>query len=263
MAFSLLFAVAASAQNAELRGTLAQGFSDLGAIKIQAEQGDVAAQVKLADAYLSNFKSTDALEWYRAAAPKSLEAQYQCGNLLLFGRSGIPQDKRITPNPAEGIKWTYSAAINGHKGAWRNMAKARQSGIGCSTNLVETYAWLSLLAETGDIVGRVEMNNLALKLSSEEILRGRSIEQDMQMGHWPKLVIQKNSKPDLGLKLNGLTPSGANPMAIINGKTLAEGETATIKFKKGTVNVKCLKIQADSVLILVDGEDEPRLLHMQ
>jgi TPR repeat protein len=261
--FFLSFGIAALAQNAELRGTLAQGFSDFGAIKIQAEQGDVAAQVKLADAYLSNFKSADALEWYKTAAPKSLEAQYQCGNLLLFGRPGIPQDKKIAPNPAEGLKWTYSAAINGHKQAWRNLAKARQSGIGCSTNLVEAYAWLSLLAETGDIVGRVEMNNLALKLSSDEIRRGKSIQQNMQAGHWPQLVILKSSQPDLGLKLNGLIPSGANPMAAINGKTLAEGETANIKLKKGTVNVKCLKINKDSVLILVDGEEEPRLLLMQ
>jgi TPR repeat protein len=260
---SLLIAIAAPAQNAELRGTLAQGFSDLGAIKIRAEQGDVAAQVKLADAYLSNFKSSDALEWYKAAASKSLEAQYQYGNLLLFGRFGIPQDEKVVANPSEGIKWMYSAAINGHKGAWRNMAKALQAGIGCSTNLVEAYAWLSLLAETGDIVGRVEMNNLALKLSSEEIIQGKSMEQDMQSGRWPQLVTQKTSKSNLGLKLNGLIPSGANPLATINGKTLAVGETANIKLKKETVKVKCLKINADSILILVDGEDEPRLLPMQ
>jgi TPR repeat protein len=259
---ALLVGIAASTQNAELRGMLGQGFRDLGTIKIQAEQGDVASQVKLADAYLSNFKSSDALEWYKTAAPKSLEAQYQCGNLLLFGRPGIPQEKKVVANPAEGLKWTYSAAINGYKEAWRNMAKAQQGGVGCSTNLVEAYAWLSLLAETGDIVGRVEMNNLALKLSSEEILHGKSIEQNMQSGRWPQLAIQKNAKSDLGLKLNGLISSGANPMAAINGKTLAEGETANIKLKKGTVNVKCLKIDKDSVLILVDGEDEPRLLHM-
>ena len=76
-------------------------------------------------------------------------------------------------------------------------------------------------------------------------------------------MIQKNFKSDLGFKLNGLIPNGAHPMATINGKAFAEGETATIKTKKETVKVKCLKINTDSVLILVDGEDDPRLLHMQ
>jgi TPR repeat protein len=260
---SLLIAIAAQAQRAELRGTLTQGFADLGAIKIQAEQGDVAAQVKLADAYLSQFKSADALVWYKAAAPKSLEAQYQCGNLLLFGRLGIPQSQNVMPNPAAGIKWTYLAATSGHKEAWRNMAKALQSGSGCSTNLVEAYAWFSLLADSGDIVGRVEMNNLALKLSPDDILRGKSIEQNMQSEHWPQLIIQQNSKSDLGLKLNGLIPGGSHPLASINGKTMAEGESANIRLKKTTVNVKCLKINKDSVLIRVDGEDDPRLLPMQ
>jgi TPR repeat protein len=255
--------ITAFAQNPNMRNVFVEGFGDLGTIKIKAEQGDVAAQVKLADAYLSNFKSSDALEWYKAAAPKSLEAQYQCGNLLLFGWIGIPQDKKVNPNPTEGLKWTYSAAVNGHKGAWRNMAKALQSGVGCSTNLVEAYAWLSLLADTGDIVGRVEMNNLALKLSSEEIIQGKSIEQDMKLGRWPQLKTQKNSKSDLGLKLNGLIPTGASPAATINGKIIAVGETASIKIKKEIINIKCLKINSDSVLILVEGEDEPRLLKME
>ena len=235
----------------------------MGAVKIQAEQGDVAAQVKLADGYLSNFKSSDALKWYKTAAPKSLEAQYQCGNLLLFGRTGIPQDEKVNANPTEGLKWTYSAAINGHKGAWRNMAKALQAGVGCSTNLVEAYAWLSLLAQSGDIVGRVEMNNLALKLSSVEISQGKSILQQMQSGRWPQLAVQNNAKSDLGLKLNGLIHDGAKSLATVNGETLAEGETVSVKIKKEAVNIKCLKINLDSALILVDGEDEPRLLYLQ
>lgn len=258
-----IIAIVASAQNSNLRNTIVEGYGDLGTIKIQAEQGDVTAQIKLADAYLSNFKSADALKWYETAAKqKSNEGEFQLGNLLLWGRSGIPKEEQVKAKPTEGLKWTYSAAVNGHKGAWRNMAKALQSGIGCSTNLVEAYAWLSLLADAGDIVGRVEMNNLALKLSSEEILRGKSIEQNMQSGNWPQLVIQKASQADIGLKLNGIIPNGAKPTATINGKTFAEGEILSVKVKKETVNIKCLKINADSILILVTGEDEPRLLHM-
>jgi len=252
------------AQNAELRGTLNQGFGDLGQIKLQAEQGDSAAQVKLADAYLANFKSADALKWYETAAKQnSIEGKYQLGNLLLFGRVGIPKEQQVRAKPVEGLQWTYQAAISGNKEAWHNMAKALENGIGCSTNLIEAYAWLSILANTGDIVGRVEMNSLALKISSEQIVDAKNLAQQMESGHWPPLPVQKNPESDLGLKLNGLIPGSANPLATINSKTVAEGETVSIKIKNETVNVKCLKINSDSVVILVDGETEPRLLHMQ
>jgi TPR repeat protein len=260
----LLISMELLAQNAELRGTLDQDFSDLGTIKIQAEQGNVAAQIKLADAYLSNFKSADALKWYEAAAKQnSTEGKYQLGNMLIFGRVGIPNEQRVQAKPIEGLKWTYQAATSGHKEAWRNMAKALEGGIGCSTNLVEAYAWLSLLADTGDIVGRVEMNNLALKITSEQIVNAKNLAQKMESGHWPPLPAQKNPEADLVLKLNGLIPGGAHPLATINGKTVAAGETISIKIKKENLNVRCLKIDSDSVTILVDGETESRQLRMQ
>src|SRR5665213_1921784 len=259
-----LVSVGAFAQTAALRGTISQGFNDLGQIKLQAEQGDSVAQVKLADAYLANFKSADALKWYEAAAKQnSIEGQYQLGNLLPFGRVGIPDEQQIQAKPVEGLQWTYQAAINRNKEAWRNMAKALENGIGCATNLVEAYAWLSLLANGGDIVGRVEMNHLALKISPEQIVDAKNLAQQMESGHWPALLVQKNPESDLGLKLNGLISGGANPLATINGKTAAEGETVSIKIKKEIVNVKCLKINSDSVVILVAGETEPRLLHLQ
>lgn len=255
-------AICVSAQDASLRGTLSQGFNDLGQIKLQAEQGDATAQIKLADAYLANFKSADALKWYEAAAKQnSVEGEYQLGNLLLWGRVGIPNEQKVQAKPIEGLKWTYQAATNNHKEAWRNMAKALENGVGCSTNLVEAYAWLSLLADKGDIVGRVEMNNLALKISAEQILDAKNLSQEMESRHWPELPAR--TKSDSGLKLNGLILGGAKSLATINGKTVAEGETVSIQIKNETLNVKCLKINSDLVVVLVDGETEPRLLQMQ
>jgi TPR repeat protein len=161
-----------------LRNTFVEGFGDLGAIKLQAEQGDVAAQIKLADAYLSHSKSADALTWYSAAAKNnSLEGKYQTGRLLLFGRFGSPVEQQVASKPAEGLKLTYEAAVLGHRGARRDMAAALKDGVGCAKNLVEAYAWLTLDAEVGSIVSRVEVNNLSLKLSSGEILRGKSLAQ--------------------------------------------------------------------------------------
>jgi hypothetical protein len=258
------FAVSASAQDAFIRGTLAQGFNDFGAIKIEAERGDVAAQVKLAEAYLANFKSADALKWYEAAAKQnSVEGQYQLGNLLLFGRVGIPQEQSVSAKPAEGLKWTQLSATHGNRWGWHNMARALQNGTGCSTNLVEAYAWLALLSDSGDIQGRVEMNNLALKLSTDEIIQGKSLSEKMKLGDWPELKISNRNLPSISLGLRGISGPENHRLAIINNSTLTEGETAPIKVKKQSINVTCLKITEDAVQIIVEGEDEPRILRMK
>jgi TPR repeat protein len=258
----LLIAGTGLAQTPELRNIVTQGFGDLGTIKVQAEQGDVIAQVKLADAYLSDSQPANALNWYTAAAKqKSVEAEYQIGNLLLFGRFGFPKDQSVSAKPMEGLKWTYLAATNGNQQAWCNMAKALQSGAGCATNLVDAYSWLILLADAGDIVGRVEMNNLSLKLSSTEILRGKSLAEQMKLGHWPPLQIEQNAQATLILK--GISGTEGNRFVIINNSTLSENDVVPIETKTGIVKVKCIKINDDSVLVKVEGEDKPRLLQFK
>jgi hypothetical protein len=42
-------------------------------------------------------------------------------------------------------------------------------------------------------------------------------------------------------------------LALINGKTLSEGESAAVSVKPGTLTIKCLKIEKESVLITVEG----------
>jgi TPR repeat protein len=240
------------------RNTFVEGFGDLGKIRLEAERGNVGAQIKLADAYLSHLRSADALKWYAAAAEqKSLEGEYQAGRLLLFGRVGIPEDQKVTAKPTEGLRWTYMAATGGHHGAWRDMAQALKSGVGCSTNIVEAYAWLGLLAETGDVVGKVEMNNLALKLASDEILRGKSLAREMKEGHWPPLPARR---VDVTLKLTGVIVSPKGKQAVINNHSMSEGETLHFFAGKQQIAVTCKSIQADSVQVQVEGEDNPRML---
>lgn len=260
----VLIAVSAFTQDASMHGTFAQGFNDLGAIKIEAEQGDIAAQVKLADAYLAHFKSADALKWYEAAAKQnSVEGQYQLGNLLLFGRIGIPQEQSVSAKPAEGLKWTYLSATHGSRWGWRNMAMALQNGTGCSTNLVEAYAWLALLSDSGGIQGRVEMNNLALKLSTDEIVQGKSLSEKMKLGNWPELKTSNRILPSTSFELRGISGPENHCFAIINNSTLMEGDTSPVRVNKQSINVTCLKISEDTVQIKVEGEDEPRLLRMK
>lgn len=69
-------------------------------------------------------------------------------------------------------------------------------------------------------------------------------------------------RPDLGLKLNGIL-SGSKAVAVINGKGVSEGESATFTTPQGTFTIKCLKVDREGVQLRVEGEDSPRLLHMK
>ena len=58
------------------------------------------------------------------------------------------------------------------------------------------------------------------------------------------------------LRLNGITLGGKVQLATINGKSLAIGETIVITGKP-PLTLRLLKIEKDSVLVTVDGDDAP------
>jgi hypothetical protein len=241
------------------------GFGDVAAIKQKAEAGDAAAQVTLGDALASHFRASEALTWYRkAAAQGNVAGEYHMGDMLLFGAFGNPQALGVQSNPAEGIRWTFQAATNLHPQACYNMARAFREGRGTGTNLVEAYAWLKLFSETvsGSIVGRVQMNELALKMNTKALTQAQSLAAQFKAGNWQVPVARAMPEGDPGVKLSGITFNGKNSLAVINGKTLSEGESAAISFKSGTLTIKCLKIEKDSVLITVAGEEGSRLLRL-
>jgi hypothetical protein len=253
---ALLIATLAPAQN-PLGGTLTMGFGDVAALKRKAEAGD---------ALVSNFHASEALEWYRkAAAQGNVAGEYHTGNMLLFGGPGIPQTFAVKPNHAEGIRWTFLAATNYHPQACHNMATALIEGYGTRTNLVEAYAWLKLYAGTlaGSDVGRVELNRLALRMDTEALGRAEVIAAQFKAGKWRPPVARAIPEGDPRLRLGGITFGGKRSLAVINGKSLSEGESATVSVKPGTLTIKCLQIEKDSALIIVQGEDVPRLLHLR
>jgi hypothetical protein len=209
----------------------------------------------------SSLKATEALEWYRkAAAQGSVEGKYNVGHMLLFGAPGLPANMSVQPKPAEGIRWTFMAATNSNANAWLDMSKALRQGIGTSTNLTQAYAWLSLYAKSssGLVLGQVYLNELALQMDTRTLQQAQNLAEQFRAGKWQPPSIPET---DPRLKLGGISFGSGTSLAMINGKTLAEGESATVTFKTGTLNIKCLKIQKDSVLIAVEGEDNPRLLH--
>jgi hypothetical protein len=265
LASAILLVQPALAQD-NLRGVVTMGFGDVAAIKQRAEAGDAKARVDLGSLLVQNFKPAEALQWYRKAAEQgNTEAAYQVGHLLLFGAVGIPNDQTVKASPAEALSWTFRAATNHHANACWDMSKALQRGLGATTNLVETYAWLQLFAETpeGSIVGRVELNTLALKLDTAAIQRAQSLVAQFKAGNWQRPAALATPESLTQLKLNGLTIGAKLSLAVINGKTVAEGESVQILFKPHPVLLKCLKIQEDSVQVAVEGEPAPRWLHLK
>lgn len=243
---------------------LKAGYSDVAVTKEKAEAGDPDAELSLADTLSFNFKKADALGWYRKAAENGVvESESRLGEMLLFGASGIPASQSVPANPVEGIRWTYQAATNGNAKAWLNMSKAFQYGVGVSKDPVEAYAWLELYADTVPIEGPVMLNQMALSLDTTSIQQAQIIVAECRSGQWPAISPRKIADGDPRLRLEGITFGGKVTLATINGKTLEEGESANVSLKKDVLKITCVKIKEDSVLVLIDGEDEPRWLSLK
>jgi hypothetical protein len=58
-----------------------------------------------------------------------------------------------------------------------------------------------------------------------------------------------------GLKFSGLMAFGMGQMAVINGEEFASGDEKTIKLRNHSVNVRCLEIHQEKIIVNVDGRN--------
>ncbi len=64
--------------------------------------------------------------------------------------------------------------------------------------------------------------------------------------------------------LNGITPLGARPTAIINGKTFEKGESGEVKVPSGgKVMIRCVEIKEGTVSIMIENSPRPIELRMR
>jgi len=128
----------------------------------------------------------------------------------------------------------------------------------------------------------MELNGLAMEVDVATSQEGKRLAALYRSGRWPELVVQAAPEPQPApvasapeaagkpppsappkpapvLKLNSIA-MGQNPVAMINGKMLGVGETATLPTKPDACVIKCLRIEKDSVLGSIEGEAEPRQL---
>lgn len=60
-------------------------------------------------------------------------------------------------------------------------------------------------------------------------------------------------RPSIRLLYNGLSGTADKPLAIINGRTLAQGEEAEIRSGGARVTIRCISIQGETVVVEVNG----------
>jgi hypothetical protein len=269
---------------------LKMAFGDVANLKQKAEAGDPSAQLALADLLHGQFRSADAIGWYRKAAEQgSREALYKMGRLFLFGGIGSGSQS-VEADPSAGIRLIFCAATNNHTAAFHDMHRAYRDGLGVAPDSVQAYAWLQLYADTigglSSTTSRSELNALALKVDVATSQEGRRLAAVYKTGHWPVLKTLPPAapksppnqseprgagkvplpaaappKPLVPLKLTGIA-FGAASFAVINDKVIAEGDSVRLPIKPTPATLKCLKIEKGSVLVSIEGEDAPRTLYL-
>jgi hypothetical protein len=243
------------------------GVKDTAKLKLLAERGYVTAQLKIASECMNNHYYADAVKWYSAAAEQGIEeACYHKGHILLFGCKGTKPEQDVAPKPSEGLPFTYMAATNRNYAACFDMGRATKDGIGCPIDLITAYAWFSVCADAGDTLSHTEMNGLALRLSTADISRALALAHEFKARHWPEMALpsatqQPGAQVAIKLKLSGVVYSPRGNLAVINNRTMGEGETSQFATdSKELISVTCQHIQTDGVEMLVAGEAKPRTL---
>lgn len=226
--------------------------------KEKAESGRLLAS---GDNCRTNSRPAEGLMWYRQAAQAgSVEAAYRVGHLLLRGEKSGRTAQSVSPDPTEGIRWVFRAATNMHAQACREMGWVYFQGVAVKTNLVQAYAWMRLSSELDPAMGLGEMDRMASSLDAQQIQEAQQLAMQFKNSQWPPAPCKKVVEGDSRLSLNGLTFGGRKALAVINRKTLGEGESAEFATPKGQIVVTCLEIRDQSVLVDIAGENNAFLL---
>jgi TPR repeat protein len=135
-----------------------------------AQSGDVEAQFGMASLYSNGFgvplDDAEALKWYSLAADQG-HAEAMCKIAIMHANGwGVPQ------SDAEAFKWYGLAAEGGDVMAQVNIARMLSDGYWEVQDKAQAYKWLSIASEMGEISAHGKRDELAAKMSAEEISEG-------------------------------------------------------------------------------------------
>ena len=204
-----------------------QAEESLKRIRMAAERGDIAAQVRLGLMYSQgkaygvgkNFREAE--QWFRKAAEqRNASAQFHLG-LMYFRGDGVRR------NYAEAVDWFHKAAEQGEASAQVQLGSMYVRGDGVTKNYAEAEKWFHTAAEQGDASAQYMLG----LIYSE----GKGIAQDYVQAHmWlnlfattAELKLQKK-----GAKLRDAIARQMSPRQIQEAERLArEWKSAHLDLK--------------------------------
>ncbi len=167
-------------------------------------------------------------------------AQWRLGDYLLTGMPAMGKDKAsVGADPKQGIKWLTTAANQGHQMAQFKLGKCYEDGIGVKPDKIEAYKWYRLASQKDRIVAGTALDRLILKMSSEQIA--------------PPSPEPRNLAILSELILKGITGPEKKRVALINNKSFAVGDEATLKLIGESVKVRCVEIGDKSAVVSLPG----------
>ena len=136
-----------------------------------AEQGHPQAQNNLGVAYADGIgvaeDCAEAAKWFRRAAERGIaQSQFNLGLLYRNGYGMSPDDK-------EAAKWFRRAAEQGHAGAQLFLAEELSKKDDAASNR-ESFVWYSLAALGGIPIGLDGRDNIAERMSGDELESARN-----------------------------------------------------------------------------------------
>lgn len=177
--------------------------------KLEAEKGNLAAQVKLGLMYNTGEgvarSDIEALKWYTLAAERGdAQGQNNLGNMYREGEGGPKNDVEavkwytlsakqghasaqnhlgynyyigagVPKNDAEAIKWYKLAVVQGHAHSQYNLGVMYANGEGVSENAVMAYVWYSLSADLGFRLAIEDVETIKTKLSQAQLAEAKKI----------------------------------------------------------------------------------------
>jgi hypothetical protein len=241
-----------------LPGFPQQQLPDLAQVKAAAERGEAQAQDRLGDSYEGRFNYSAAAEWFRKAAEQGVpHAQWRLGKMLLDGRPKFAEGSVPVPKAAdEGLKWIFLAANQGLNGAQCDLGYFYEKGYGVKQDYVEAYKWYKLGTRKNGLAS-MKLDPLILKLTQEQIQEGERRAKDFTPHRTTKEELP-NPQYVQDIVLKGISGTPDRRFAVINNQTLGKGETGRIKAGQKTVTVKCLEIKERSVVVQIEGIEQPK-----
>jgi TPR repeat protein len=129
----------------------------------------------------------EAMKWFRMAAEQGYtRAQSQIG-LMYEKAEGLTQDY------AEALKWFRMAAERGDVEEQLNVGGSYENGLGVKQDYVQAYMWLSLAAAADEPASAQELNNLAQKMTPEQIVEAKQLASEWK--RTPALPLLRRQPP--------------------------------------------------------------------